>query len=114
MVCRHVIATGGQYIKNDTKINTDMSTLVTARQKLESQQQENKGVQKVCDETFLENTSKKSLTNLPGVQLTRRRCQHIQAGRPCFAEARHYRGEEHSRRSLGVHWRRNVRAHEST
>jgi prefoldin beta subunit len=31
-----------------------MSTLVTARQKLESQQQENKGVQKVCDKTFLE------------------------------------------------------------
>jgi hypothetical protein len=30
-------------------IKTDMSTLVTARQKLESQQQENKGVQKVCD-----------------------------------------------------------------
>jgi chaperonin cofactor prefoldin len=30
--------------------DTDMSTLITARQKLESQQQENKGVQKVCDE----------------------------------------------------------------
>jgi chaperonin cofactor prefoldin len=29
--------------------DTDMSTLITARQKLESQQQENKGVQKVCD-----------------------------------------------------------------
>jgi hypothetical protein len=31
-----------------------MSTLVTARQKLESQQQENKGVQKVRHETILE------------------------------------------------------------
>ena len=31
----------------------DMSTLITARQKLESQQQENKGVQKVCDNIFL-------------------------------------------------------------
>jgi prefoldin beta subunit len=42
---------------------TDMSTLVTARQKLESQQQENKGVQKVCDQIFLkEHTSERSLT----------------------------------------------------
>jgi prefoldin beta subunit len=40
-----------------------MSTLVTARQKLESQQQENKGVQKVCDQIFLkEHTSERSLT----------------------------------------------------
>ena len=34
-------------------VKTDMSTLVTARQKLESQQQENKGVQKVCDHDIL-------------------------------------------------------------
>jgi prefoldin beta subunit len=40
-----------------------MSTLVTARQKLESQQQENKGVQKVRDQIFSkEHTSKRLLT----------------------------------------------------
>jgi chaperonin cofactor prefoldin len=43
---------------------TDMSTLVTARQKLESQQQENKGVQKVCDQIFSEKHTHVKITVL--------------------------------------------------
>lgn len=40
-----------------------MSTLVTARQKLESQQQENKGVQKVCDVMFLRKIHAEEITD---------------------------------------------------
>jgi hypothetical protein len=47
-----------------------MSTLVTARQKLESQQQENKGVQKVQGQILLKHLRADDADTVSGVQLT--------------------------------------------
>lgn len=64
----------------------ELENIVEARQKLESQLQENQGVQRV-DTPKVQYSMTRILTARPGIRLPRRRCQHLQARRARVVEA---------------------------
>jgi len=62
---------------------TELQQTIQSRQKLESQQQENKQVQKVRIEWSLGSLQLRG----PGIRRIRRRCEYLQASRTGIAEA---------------------------
>jgi hypothetical protein len=120
MVCRHVTMTEDYIVKNDTNIlfryEHPGHSKTEARKPTAREQRRAKSMppDPYPGKSHMSKKRLHGLTNLLGVQLARRRCKHLQARRPCSTEARHYRGEKHSRRPLGIHRRRNVRVHDKT
>jgi len=85
-------------------VSTELQTNIQSRQKLESQQQENKGVQKVrCKDS----TCGKRVNSV-GIFRIERWCKHLQAGRAGAVKARQDGSSTGCWWKTRIHWERDV------
>jgi hypothetical protein len=75
-----------QHEKIFANVGTELGTAVEARQKLESQQQENDTVKKVGKPNFFQ-CDLVLRDGVIGIRPPRRRCEHLQANRASVVEA---------------------------